>query len=172
MAGNVLVDAVAVLSKRDAHHQWAVKKAPDRLPPWSTSEAVLSGSRAEAHGEILRPSRESRRCLPRAHDRNACRLRCPDDRRGFPRLPSSQPSDGSVCDPQGPLLPGPAISGSPMRPSAARLDGDELGKCASVEHEQKLAPVRLQTLNQPSRSISCGPPTVTSRSVTKPLARE
>jgi uncharacterized protein len=45
MARNVLVDAgfvVALLSNRDAHHQWAVTKAPDLPPPWSTCEAVLS----------------------------------------------------------------------------------------------------------------------------------
>lgn len=45
MARNVLVDAgfvVALLSRRDAHHQWAVTKAPDLPPPWSTCEAVVS----------------------------------------------------------------------------------------------------------------------------------
>jgi predicted nucleic acid-binding protein len=45
MAENVLVDAgfiVALLSNRDAHHSWAVAKAPDLPPPWSTCEAVLS----------------------------------------------------------------------------------------------------------------------------------
>ena len=45
MARNVLVDAgfvVALLSRRDAHHQWAMTQAPELPPPWSTCEAVLS----------------------------------------------------------------------------------------------------------------------------------
>ncbi len=45
MARNVLVDAgflVALLSRRDSHHQWAVTQAPRYAPPWSTCEAVLS----------------------------------------------------------------------------------------------------------------------------------
>src|SRR5882762_4410090 len=45
MARNVLVDAgfvVALLSSRDAHHQWAVTQASEYPPPWSTCEAVLS----------------------------------------------------------------------------------------------------------------------------------
>ena len=45
MARNVLVDAgflVALLSGRDAHHQWAVAQASELPPPWSTCEAVLS----------------------------------------------------------------------------------------------------------------------------------
>jgi len=45
MAGNVLVDAgfvVALLSRRDTHHPWAVAKAPQFAPPWSTCEAALS----------------------------------------------------------------------------------------------------------------------------------
>jgi uncharacterized protein len=45
MARNVIVDAgfvVALLSKRDTHHQWAVTQAPELPPPWSTCEAVLS----------------------------------------------------------------------------------------------------------------------------------
>lgn len=45
MARNVLVDAgflVALLSKRDAHHQWAVTRSSELAPPWSTCEAVLS----------------------------------------------------------------------------------------------------------------------------------
>jgi predicted nucleic acid-binding protein len=45
MARNVLVDAgflVALLSRRDAHHQWAVTQAPGYAPPWRTCEAVLS----------------------------------------------------------------------------------------------------------------------------------
>ena len=45
MARNVLVDAgflVALLSRRDAHHQWAMTQAPECPPPWSTCEVVLS----------------------------------------------------------------------------------------------------------------------------------
>ena len=45
MVRNVLVDAgflVALLSRRDSEHGWAVSQAPDHAPPWSTCEAVLS----------------------------------------------------------------------------------------------------------------------------------
>lgn len=45
MAKNVLVDAgflVAVLSRRDSHHSWAVAQASSHAPPWRTCEAVLS----------------------------------------------------------------------------------------------------------------------------------
>jgi len=45
MARNVLVDAgflVALLSRRDSHHRWAVTQAPDHALPWRTCEAVLS----------------------------------------------------------------------------------------------------------------------------------
>ncbi len=45
MVRNVLVDAgflVALLSRRDSEHGWAVSQAPDYAPPWSTCEAVLS----------------------------------------------------------------------------------------------------------------------------------
>lgn len=45
MAGNVLVDAgflVALLSRRDEHHRWAVVNADRRVPPWGSCEAVLS----------------------------------------------------------------------------------------------------------------------------------
>ena len=45
MARNVLVDAgflVALLSRRDSHHPWAVTQAPGHAPPWRTCEAVLS----------------------------------------------------------------------------------------------------------------------------------
>ena len=48
MARSVLVDAgflVAMLSKRDLHHRWAVQQVPGNQPPWFTCEAVLS----EAH---------------------------------------------------------------------------------------------------------------------------
>ena len=45
MARNVLVDAgfvVALLSSRDARHEWAVTQASEMPAPWSTCEAVLS----------------------------------------------------------------------------------------------------------------------------------
>jgi predicted nucleic acid-binding protein len=45
MAGNLLVDAgflVALLSRRDAHHPWAVTQVTQHAPPWRTCEAVLS----------------------------------------------------------------------------------------------------------------------------------
>ncbi|MGH7811710.1 MAG: type II toxin-antitoxin system VapC family toxin [Candidatus Binatia bacterium] len=45
MARNVLVDAgflVALLSRRDLHHSWAVNQAPRHTPPWRTCESVLS----------------------------------------------------------------------------------------------------------------------------------
>ena len=45
MAGNVLVDAgfvVALLSRRDVHHDWAVGQASRFSPPWSTCDAALS----------------------------------------------------------------------------------------------------------------------------------
>ena len=45
MAGNALVDAgfvVALLSRRDSHHRWAVAQAPQFVLPWSTCDAVLS----------------------------------------------------------------------------------------------------------------------------------
>ena len=45
MARNVLVDAgflIALLSRRDFHHPWAVTQAPRHAPPWHTCEAVLS----------------------------------------------------------------------------------------------------------------------------------
>jgi uncharacterized protein len=45
MAGNLLVDAgflVALLSRRDAHHPWAVTQATQQGPPWRTCEAALS----------------------------------------------------------------------------------------------------------------------------------
>src|SRR3981189_1114621 len=64
MARNVLADAgfvVALLSNRDAHHQWAVTQAHDLHPPWSTCEAALSeaydllGKRgAPSLGQLLR----------------------------------------------------------------------------------------------------------------------
>jgi uncharacterized protein len=45
MAESVLVDAgflVAILSRRDCHHKWAVQEASENLPPWYTCDAVLS----------------------------------------------------------------------------------------------------------------------------------
>jgi predicted nucleic acid-binding protein len=45
MARNALVDAgflVALLSRRDSHHQWAATQASRHAPPWRTCEAVLS----------------------------------------------------------------------------------------------------------------------------------
>ena len=45
MARKFLVDAgflVALLSRRDSHHEWAVAQAPVHTPPWRTCEAVLS----------------------------------------------------------------------------------------------------------------------------------
>jgi len=45
MARSALVDAgflVAMLSRRDSHHKWAVLKASENSPPWYTCEAVLS----------------------------------------------------------------------------------------------------------------------------------
>jgi uncharacterized protein len=45
MARSVLVDAgflVAMLSRRDFHHRWAVQCASENPPPWQTCEAVLS----------------------------------------------------------------------------------------------------------------------------------
>lgn len=45
MARSVLVDAgfvVALLARRDAHHQWAIAQASELPPPWLTCEAVLS----------------------------------------------------------------------------------------------------------------------------------
>jgi uncharacterized protein len=45
MAESVLVDAgflVAILSRRDSHHKWAVQETSENSPPWYTCEAVLS----------------------------------------------------------------------------------------------------------------------------------
>jgi len=45
MAASIVVDAgfvVALLSRRDGHHPWAVTQASEFPPPWSTCEAVLS----------------------------------------------------------------------------------------------------------------------------------
>lgn len=45
MAASILVDAgflVALLSRRDAHHRWAVAQAGQFPPQWRTCEAALS----------------------------------------------------------------------------------------------------------------------------------
>lgn len=45
MAGSALVDAgfvVALLSRRDSNHKWAVAQAPQFAPPWRTCDCVLS----------------------------------------------------------------------------------------------------------------------------------
>lgn len=45
MGANALVDAgflVALLSRRDSHHRWAVAEAERLPPPWKTCEAALS----------------------------------------------------------------------------------------------------------------------------------
>ena len=45
MAASVLVDAgflVALLSRRDANHAWAVAQARRFSPPWTTCDAALS----------------------------------------------------------------------------------------------------------------------------------
>ena len=45
MAGSALADAgflVALLSRRDGNHAWAVAAAQRHPPPWVTCEAALS----------------------------------------------------------------------------------------------------------------------------------
>lgn len=45
MAASVLVDAgfvIALLSRRDRHHRWAVAQSPGLPPPWKTCDGVLS----------------------------------------------------------------------------------------------------------------------------------
>lgn len=45
MAASVLVDAgfvIALLSRRDRHHRWAVAHSSSLPPPWRTCDAVLS----------------------------------------------------------------------------------------------------------------------------------
>ena len=45
MAGSAVVDAgflVALLSRRDTHHGWAIAQGPEFPPPWQTCEAALS----------------------------------------------------------------------------------------------------------------------------------
>ena len=45
MAASVIVDAgflIALLSRRDTHHRWAVAESPNCPLPWLTCDAVLS----------------------------------------------------------------------------------------------------------------------------------
>ena len=45
MAASVLADAgfvIALLSRRDRHHEWAVAQSAGLPPPWKTCNAVLS----------------------------------------------------------------------------------------------------------------------------------
>ncbi|MBI4473429.1 MAG: PIN domain-containing protein [Acidobacteria bacterium] len=45
MSGNIIVDAgflVALLSRRDSHHRWAVEQGERFPPPWKTCQAALS----------------------------------------------------------------------------------------------------------------------------------
>ncbi len=45
MAASALVDAgfvIALLSRRDRHHKWAVAQSSGLPPPWKTCDAVLS----------------------------------------------------------------------------------------------------------------------------------
>ena len=45
MAASALVDAgfvIALLSRRDRHHKWAVVQSSGLPPPWKTCDAVLS----------------------------------------------------------------------------------------------------------------------------------
>jgi predicted nucleic acid-binding protein len=45
MAANVIVDAaflVAMLGRRDRHHDWAVTQALRWVPPWRSCEAVIT----------------------------------------------------------------------------------------------------------------------------------
>src|SRR5579885_1089580 len=54
MARKVVVDAgflVALLSRRDLHHAWALQQASENPPPWLTCEAALS----EAHHLLGKP---------------------------------------------------------------------------------------------------------------------
>src|SRR6266403_602446 len=103
MARNVLVDAgfvVALLSSRDAHHQWTVTQASELPPPWTGRLHTYRerGASREADREVFQRSHGLRRCLPRSHDRNACRSHHPHYRPRFPSLPSPQPPSGSLCD--------------------------------------------------------------------------
>ena len=76
MAGSVLVDAgfvIALLSRRDGHHHWAVAQSSRYPPPWSTCEAALSegfhllgGNAAPVLAALLR-----RRAMVPSFDLNA-----------------------------------------------------------------------------------------------------
>jgi uncharacterized protein len=55
MAACALVDTgflVALLSRRDANHRWAVTQAPRFPPPWMTCEAVLTLYLLGGHGTL------------------------------------------------------------------------------------------------------------------------
>ncbi|HZZ62777.1 MAG TPA: PIN domain-containing protein [Roseiarcus sp.] len=57
MAPSALVDAgflVALLSRRDAWHDWAVTQAPRFPPPWTTCEAALSEASHLLEGSGIR----------------------------------------------------------------------------------------------------------------------
>lgn len=59
MAASILVDAgflVALLSRRDSNHRWAVETATGHPPLWTTCEAVLSETfhlLGPQHGGVL-----------------------------------------------------------------------------------------------------------------------
>lgn len=45
MAANVLADAsfiVALINRRDTHHEWAAAQSANHPPPWTTCEAALA----------------------------------------------------------------------------------------------------------------------------------
>jgi uncharacterized protein len=45
MPANVVVDAgflAALIDRRDKHHDWAIAKAAELVPPWHTCEAALT----------------------------------------------------------------------------------------------------------------------------------
>jgi predicted nucleic acid-binding protein len=45
MAASIVVDAgflVALLSRRDTNHRWAIAQPPQHPPPWKTCEAVVA----------------------------------------------------------------------------------------------------------------------------------
>jgi len=76
MAGRAVVDAgflVALLSRRDANHRWAVDQAQRFPPPWSTCEAVLSEAfhLLEARGEPGLAALLRRRAVVSAFNLNA-----------------------------------------------------------------------------------------------------
>jgi predicted nucleic acid-binding protein len=76
MAERAVVDAgflVALLSRRDANHRWAVDQAQRFPPPWSTCEAVLSEAfhLLEARGEPGLAALLRRRAVVSAFNLNA-----------------------------------------------------------------------------------------------------